>query len=393
MRSRSFAPQRTPDCLVLVVGLFVAGCGALPTAGPTASQIISQQTDSKQQRFSVVDIDERVVGSLLAAPSESLRGAFPHRGAPPEPRIGIGDSLVVTIWEAASGGLFASAANDQIAPGSRNVVLPEQMVGRDGAISVPFAGRIHVAGRLPVDVQRAIEQRLGGKAIDPQVLVTIGKNVNNTVTVAGETVGGARIPLSLKGDRLLDVLAAAGGSHAPVYETFIRLSRGGVTATIPMEALVDDPRENIYAEPGDVLTVVRAPRTFTVFGATGQNNEISFPSARLTLVEALGKAGGLQDSRSDPAGVFLLRFEPAPLAATLVQPPVPATADGEVPVVYRLNLRDPKAYFAAERFPVRDKDIIYVANADLDEIQKFFGMIGTLTAPAITGVVVKNATQ
>jgi polysaccharide export outer membrane protein len=56
-------------------------------------------------------------------------------------------------------------------------------------------------------------------------------------------------------------------------------------------------------------------------------------------------------------------------------------------------MRNAKAYFAAERFPVEDKDVLYIANADLDEMQKFFGMIGTLTAPAITGVVVRNATQ
>jgi polysaccharide export outer membrane protein len=48
--------------------------------------------------------------------------------------------------------------------------LPEQAVGRDGAISVPFAGRVKVAGRLPAEVQRAIEQRLSGKAIEPQAI-------------------------------------------------------------------------------------------------------------------------------------------------------------------------------------------------------------------------------
>jgi polysaccharide export outer membrane protein len=390
---RSRIPPRAPDYLALVVGLFVAACGALPTAGPTASQIISQQTDEKQPRFAVIDIDDQVVDSVLAMSQDSLRGRFPYHGAPPEPTIGIGDSLVVTIWEAAGGGLFASAANDQITPGSRNVTLPEQMVGRDGAISVPFGGRIRVAGRLPVEVQHAIEQRLAGKAIDPQVIVTVSKSVNNTATVAGEAISGARVPLSLKGDRLMDLIAAAGGTHAPVYETFIRLSRGGVTATIPMEALISDPRENIYAEPGDVLTVVRAPQSFIVLGATGQNNEINFPSAKLTLVEALAKAGGLQDSRSDPAGVFLFRLEPISLLEALGHQPADTTPDGRTPVVYRLNLRDVKGYFAAERFPIEDKDIIYVANADLDELQKFFGMIGTLTAPAITGVVVKNATQ
>ena len=393
MRPPSRIPPRTLDRLAMVVGLFVAGCGTLPSAGPTAGQVISQQADENQPRFAVIDIDDRVVDRVLAAPKQSLRACFPAHGAPPEPTIGIGDSLVVTIWEAAGGGLFASTATDQVTPGSRSVALPEQMVGRDGAISVPFAGRIPVAGRLPVEVQHAVEQRLSGKAIEPQAIVTVTKSVNNTVTVTGEAIGGARVPLSLKGDRLLDLIAAAGGAHAPVYETFVRLSRGGVTATIPMEALVSEPQENIYAEPGDVLTVVRAPRTFTVFGATGQNNEINFPSAQLTLAEALAKAGGLQDARSDPAGVFLFRYEPVAVLEALGQGPASATPDGRARVVYRLNLRDAKAYFAAERFPVEDKDILYVANAGMDELQKFFGLIGTLTAPAITGVVVKNATQ
>jgi polysaccharide export outer membrane protein len=266
-------------------------------------------------------------------------------------------------------------------------------VARDGAISVPFAGRIRVAGQLPTEVQHEIEQHLSGKAIDPQAIVTVSKSVNNTVTVTGEAIGGARIPLSLKGDRLLDLIATAGGVKAPVYETFVQLSRGGVTATIPMATLVSDPQENIYAQPGDVLTVIKTPRTFTVFGAAGQNNEIEFPSAKLTLVEALAKAGGLQDARSDPSGVFLFRYETVDVLQALGQKPVSVTPDGKSPVVYRLDLRNAKAYFAAVRFPVEDKDIIYIANADLDELQKFFGLIGTLTAPAITGVVVRNATQ
>ncbi len=377
----------------MVVGLLVAGCGALPTAGPTASQVLGQQADDQQPQFDVIDIDNRVVDGALTRPKESFRSQFTQHSAPPELTIGVGDSLVVTIWEAAGGGLFASASNDEIVPGSHSVTLPEQQVGRDGAISVPFAGRIHVAGRLPADAQHAIEQRLSGKAIDPQAIVTVSKSVNNTVTVTGEAITGARVPLSLKGDRLLDLIAAAGGSHAPVYETFVRLSRDGVSATIPMEALVADPRENIYAKPGDELTIVRATRSFAVFGATGQNNEIDFPSAKLTLAEALAKAGGLQDARSDPAGVFLFRYEPVSVLQRLDVKPAAVTQDGRAEVIYRLNLRDAKAYFAAERFPMEDKDILYVANADLNELQKFFGLIGTLTAPAITGVVVKNATQ
>jgi hypothetical protein len=39
---------------------------------------------------------------------------------------------------------------------------------------------------------------------------------------------------------------------------------------------------------------------------------------------------------------------------------------------------------------MHDKDIIYVANADFNELQKFFTLLNTLTGPIITGIVVRN---
>jgi polysaccharide export outer membrane protein len=379
---------------VAVLGFFacvMAGCSALPTAGPTASDLRDQEVENNQTRFDLVDIDDNVVAALLAEPSESFHARFKKYGRPPQPKIGIGDAVVVSIWEAAGGGLFSSSPTDHVSAGSRSVTIPEQIVARDGAISVPFAGRVPVAGRLPVEVQRTIEERLAEKAIEPQVIVTVTKSLTNTATVTGEVVAGARVPLSLKGDRLLDLVAAVGGARAPVYETFVRLSRDGVTATIPMEALVADPAENIYAQPGDVLTLVRLPQSFTAFGATGSNAQIRFTSEKMTLVEALAKAGGLQDLRSDPAGVFLLRFEPPKIVKSLGRPQLRTGPDGTSPVVYRLDLRDAKSYFLAQRFPIEDKDIIYVANADLNELQKFFTLLNTLTGPVITGIVVKSA--
>ena len=379
---------------VAIVGLFaclLAGCSALPTAGPTAGDIKRQEFENDQLRFALVDIDDNVVTVLNAAPHESFRARFKKYGKPPQAKIGIGDGIVVSIWEAAGGGLFGASPTDHVSTGSRNVTIPEQVVAQDGAITVPFAGRVRVAGRLPAEVQRAIEQRLAEKAIEPQAIVTVTKSLANSVTVTGEVVTGARVPLSVRGDRLIDLIAAVGGAKSPVYETFVRLSRGGVTATIPMETLVSNPAENIYAQPGDVLTLVRLPQSFTVFGAAGTNALIPFTAERMTLVEALAKAGGLQDLRADPAGVFLFRLEP-PITVKALGRPVLATAPGATtPVVYRLNLRNAKSYFLAQRFPIEDKDIIYVANADLNELQKFFALLNTLTGPVISGFVVKSA--
>jgi polysaccharide export outer membrane protein len=375
----------------VLAGMIVAGCSSLPTAGPTVSDVKSQEIKDKEIRFDLVDIDDNVVAALLASRPESFHTRFKKYGRPPQPRIGVGDSVVVSIWEAAGGGLFGTSPTEHVSAGSRSVTIPEQMVGQDGGISVPFADRIPVAGRLPVEVQKTIEQRLAEKAIEPQAIVTISRSVANSATVTGEVIAGARLPLSLKGDRLLDLIAAAGGAKTPLYETFVRLSRNGITATIPMEMLVSDPAENIYAYPGDVLTLVRLPQSFTVFGATGVNSQVTFTAERMTLVEGLAKAGGLLDLRSDPAGVFLFRFEPPGIVKTLGRPQLGTGPEGSTPVVYRLDLSDAKSYFLAQRLPIHDKDIIYVANADLNELQKFFTLLNTLTGPVITGIVVRNS--
>ena len=383
--------MRAVAAIGVLAGMIVAGCSALPTAGPTASDVQHQEIKGQEVRFDLVDINDTVVAALLASPAENFHTRFKKYGRPPQPRIGVGDSLVVSIWEAAGGGLFGTSPTDHVSAGSRNVTIPEQMVGQDGGVSVPFAGRVTAAGRLPVEVQKAVEQRLAEKAIEPQAIVTVTRSVTNSATVTGEVIAGARVPLSLKGDRLLDLIAAAGGAKTPVYETFVRLSRDGATATIPMEMLVSDPAENIYAYPGDVLTLVRLPQSFTVFGATGANAQVNFTAERMTLVEALAKAGGLQDLRADPAGVFLFRYEPPPIVKTLGRPQLGTGPEGSSPMVYRLDLSDAKSYFLAQRFPIHDKDIIYVANADFNELQKFFTLLNTLTGPVITGIVVRNA--
>jgi polysaccharide export outer membrane protein len=379
--------------LVCLGGIALAACSTVPTAGPTTDQVIDQAVSEGRTRFALVDVNNRVVSTLLAQPIVTFRTRFQKYGKPPAPKIGIGDTISVTIWEAASGGLFGAAPTQNAAGGAEKVAIPDQVVAPDGAISVPYAGRVAAAGHTPAEVQHTIEQRLAEKAIEPQAIVTIAKSVSNTVTVSGEVVSGTRVPLSVAGDRLLDLIAAAGGAKSPLYETFVRLSRDGITATIPMDLLVSDPAENIYAWPADVLTLVRVPQTFSVFGATGYNIQLNFNADKITLAEALAKAGGLQDSRADPSGVFLFRFEPPPVVSALKAPARATAPDGKSPVLYHLDLRDAAGYFFAARFPVEDKDIIYVANAQMTELQKFFTLLNSISGPVISGVVITRSIQ
>ena len=210
--------------------------------------------------------------------------------------------------------------------------------------------------------------------------------------MTGEAVSGARVPLSPGGDRLLQVIAAAGGASAPVHEVFVRLSRGGVTATVPMTKLVSDPAEDIFARPGDVLTLVRIPQTFTVFGATGRNDEVAFDAENISLSEALGKSKGLRDDLADPTGAFLFRYEPNSIVRALDQPVATRSLDGSSPVAYRFDLKDGNSYFLARQFPVRDKDLIFVADAGAVQVQKLFTLLSTITGPIVTGLLVCRQT-
>src|SRR6516164_1531151 len=197
--------------------LVLAGCSTIPTSGPTVSEVFDQAAATGPRYFDLIDIDDDVVRTLLSRPAESFHNQFSSYGKPPVPTVGIGDTGSVTIWEAAGGGLFGAPAIPGAAgatagggPGGP-AAIPAQVVGPDGGITVPFAGRVPVAGHTLLLVQNEIQQRLAERAIEPQVLVTVANTVTGAVTVTGEG-SSAHVPLSVGGTRLLDAVVAAGGA-------------------------------------------------------------------------------------------------------------------------------------------------------------------------------------
>jgi len=380
-------------CLTALAGL--GGCASLPNAGPSAGDVAQQAAVDSVRRYEFVDLDPSVVERVNHGGADSLVAHFGDYRRSTEPVIGVGDIVSVTIWEASAGGLFsAPLISDKMSAGSNSATIPEQVVGRDGAITVPYAGRVHVAGRTTRAVQGDIETALQGKAIQPQVLVNVTRSVSNTVSVGGEVAAGARVPLSVKGDRLLEVIAAAGGVRAPVNETYVELSRGATTSRVPLSRVIANPRENIYLQPNDVVTLVRDPQTFIAYGATGRNAEIPFEADGINLAQALAKAGGLDDNRSDPQGVFIFRYEPASIARAL-RPDSPLIVPGHLtPIVYRLNLRDADSLFVEQNFRIANRDLIYVSNAPFTEVEKVMGVLngGLSTASSAATVAGTAAT-
>ncbi len=258
------------------------------------------------------------------------------------------------------------------------MTLPQQVVDSAGTITVPYAGQIRVSGRLPSQVQADIEARLANRAIEPQVVITVNESRSNQVAVLGDVNSPGKFEISPAGERVLDVISRAGGLSTPGVETYVTLERRGKQATVLFNALVKAPRENIYVTAGDTVYVNRERRTYTVFGAAGLNGRIDFEEADLSLGDALGKAGGLLDGRADPAEVFIYRLTDRGVVSKFGADVTRFSSD-RIPVIFRANLRDPAAFFAAQKFPMQDRDILYVSNATSGELIKFLTVVNSVS--------------
>ncbi|PZO86757.1 MAG: capsular biosynthesis protein [Sphingomonas sanxanigenens] len=306
--------------------------------------------------------------------------------------IGKGDVLDVAIWEAPPAALFGTAGGSaQLTSSSstaRGTSLPEQMVDSDGQIAIPFVGRVQAAERTPQEIAQDITRRLAGKAHQPQAIVRLVRNAAANVTVVGDVARSERIPLTARGERVLDVLAAAGGPRQPVNKMTIQITRNAKVSSLPLETVIHDPRQNVRLQPDDVMTVLFQPFSFTALGAVGKNEELPFEATGLTLAQALGRISGLQDSRADVKGAFIFRLEDPNALPPEVRTTARLTPDGKVPVIYRINMKDPSTFFIAQSFPIRDKDILYVSNAPLADIQKFLSLIFSTVLPAATAAAI-----
>lgn len=368
----------------------LSGCAAagLSTAvGPSRSAIV-REAAAVDKRVELIPVTNEVAQALSV--EEPMRGFADTLGdaRPIGSVVGVGDVVEVTIWEAPpallfGGGMMSTKIGSDISS-SRPGTLPETLIGSEGTISVPFAGQIPAAGRTLRQIEQSIVARLRGKANQPQAVVRVVRNATATVSVLGEVQSSGRVPLTPKGERLLDILAAAGGTKQSPERITVQLSRGDTTATMPLAAVIQDPRQNIILRKDDVVTAIYQPYTFTVLGAAGRNEEVRFESTGLTLSQALGRIGGLQDMRADPRGVFVFRMETAEHLRKLGRAVPPNVV--QVPVVYQVDLKEPQTYFAAQRFAMRNSDVVYVSNSPAADFQRFVNILASSVLPGVSVV-------
>jgi polysaccharide biosynthesis/export protein len=270
--------------------------------------------------------------------------------------------------------------------------LPNQNVDTDGKITVPYAGAIQAAGRTPAEIQQEIIKAIGNRAIEPQVVVSLATQNTSLITVLGEVNTPVRLQALAAGERVLDSITRAGGPKGQGFETWVTLERGSKRATVPFGALVYQPANNVWVHPGDTIYVYREPQIFLAFGASGQQGQFTFDMWKITMAQAMAKAGGLLDAQAEPSGVYVYRREPRELAERIGVDC--SKFDGPtVPVIYNVDFRDPGGYFLANQFQMRDKDVLFAANAATVESAKFMQYVRVIIATANDATVAANNVQ
>jgi polysaccharide export outer membrane protein len=384
--------------LAVFVAAVLPACSLLPGTGPKSDAVENNATagvrSSTALSYALVDVSADTIGFLSQPNLVTFQGEFPDKRAKPNQVVGVGDVLNISIFEAAPGGLFTPGTAAGARPGNF-VDLPAQAVDQKGSIYVPYAGEIPAAARTIPEIQQAIVARLRNRAIEPQVVVSLNQQHSSVVSVLGDVNTPGVLALNSVGERLLALIARAGGPKFEAIESYVTLQRDGKRVKVLLSRVVHDPRENIFIRPNDVIFLTRESPSFTALGALNQNifgtnTEIPFDVETLTLAQAMGKSGGLNDQQSDPSEIYVYRYEDRRFLEKMGVDTTKFTLD-RVPTIYHVNLRDPAGMLLASAFQMKIKDVMYVANAKVVDYYKLLLLIdNTAAATSATANAVTN---
>jgi|GEM_PF-2346769 len=367
----------------------LASCGSI---GPRASAILGGDDAvvtkaNSPEKYAVVglDISSALSASQLLAKSNS--SAFVPDTKPSPAVIGVGDLVEISILTTSDTG-FIDLTNSTISPISATA-LPSQNVGTDGMVSVPPIGRIKAAGKSVQQFERLLSRRLGEVLIEPAVIVRIADRLSARVSVLGSVTRPGTYPINQNSRHLVEMIANAGGPTERSSDLEVSLNRGGRVGTASLDKVYASKRLNVHVRNGDVISLDRFEKRISVLGAGGANSYLDFDRSDITLADALGRAGGIENRRADKKGIFVFRRISVSDAQALGVDTTEILND-PVPLVFSLDMTKPQALFAAREFLMSDRDLIYISDSLNEELSAIFGVF-TNFAPTPADFV-RNAT-